>query len=164
MTNFFQNYYVTRKGDVYQKTNNGYVFVQPKMWQGLKLVKLYDLTNKKTVEFKIHQIVAKTFIPNPENHTEVIHIDFNKLNNHVDNLKWVPRYYSLNYCKQQNHNASGEMHGKAKLREEQVIFIRENFHSMGISQKAMGQMFGINQQAVSNILHNKTWNKIKDNE
>ena len=164
MTNFFENYCVTQHGEVYQKTDNEYVWVQPRMWQGLQVLDLFDTKNRKKIRFKIHRLIAQTFIPNPENHNEVIHIDFNKLNNHVDNLKWVPRYYSLHYTKHQNHNATGENHGNAKIREEQVIFIRENFYQMGISQKAMGQMFGINQQAISNILRHKTWNKIKDNE
>ena len=39
----------------------------------------------------VHQLVAKTFIPNPRGCTEVDHIDGNKSNNCVYNLRWVTR-------------------------------------------------------------------------
>lgn len=37
----------------------------------------------------IHRLVAETFIPNPNGYKEVDHIDHNKQNNHVSNLRWV---------------------------------------------------------------------------
>jgi len=36
----------------------------------------------------IHRLVAETFIPNPDNLPIVMHLDNDKLNNHVSNLKW----------------------------------------------------------------------------
>jgi hypothetical protein len=36
----------------------------------------------------MHRLVANTFIPNPNNLPVVMHIDNDKLNNHVSNLKW----------------------------------------------------------------------------
>lgn len=45
----------------------------------------------------IHQMVAETFIPNPENKPTVNHKDGNKLNNHVDNLEWAT------YSEQMHH-------------------------------------------------------------
>lgn len=37
----------------------------------------------------IHRLVAEYFIPNPNNYDEVDHIDRNKQNNHISNLRWV---------------------------------------------------------------------------
>jgi len=38
--------------------------------------------------FLAHRLVALTFIENPNNLDEVDHIDRNRSNNHIDNLRW----------------------------------------------------------------------------
>lgn len=46
---------------------------------------------------KLHQLIAKTFIPNPENKTTVNHKDENPLNNTVQNLEWMTNKENVNY-------------------------------------------------------------------
>lgn len=49
---------------------------------------------EKKITFKIHKAVAESFIPNPNNHPVVNHIDGNKLNNNIDNLEWCTYKYN----------------------------------------------------------------------
>ena len=47
--------------------------------------------------FRVHSLVAKHFLPNPNGLPELNHKDENKLNNRVDNLEWCTRSYNVNY-------------------------------------------------------------------
>lgn len=44
----------------------------------------------------IHRLVARAFIPNPENYPIVNHIDENPNNNNADNLEWCTYKYNSN--------------------------------------------------------------------
>lgn len=59
---------------------------------------LATLSNKL---YRVHRLIAQTFISNPYNLPVVNHKDFNKQNNNINNLEWVT--YSENVC----HSFSG---------------------------------------------------------
>lgn len=45
--------------------------------------------NNKNYYSTVHKLVAENFIPNPNNLSDVDHIDNNKQNNNVNNLQWL---------------------------------------------------------------------------
>lgn len=53
--------------------------------------------NKKRKSYKVHRLVAITFIPNPNNLPQVNHKDENKLNNNIENLEWCTHKYNCQY-------------------------------------------------------------------
>jgi hypothetical protein len=51
----------------------------------------------KRYQYRLHRLIAETFIPNPDNLPQVNHKDFNKWNNCVDNLEWCSAKYNMQY-------------------------------------------------------------------
>lgn len=51
--------------------------------------------NSKTKTCRIHRLVAETYLPNPNNLSEVHHIDSNRTNNCVSNLQWISQADNL---------------------------------------------------------------------
>ena len=64
----------------------------------LRVTLIKDLIDKKIKRNEVvHRLVAKTFIPNPDNKPYVNHKDENKLNNNVDNLEWCTKLHNNCY-------------------------------------------------------------------
>lgn len=53
----------------------------------------------KYKSIRVHRLVAEAFIPNLDNKPEVDHIDKNRSNNNVDNLRWVNHQENIDYSK-----------------------------------------------------------------
>ena len=57
----------------------------------------YELVNLKNKTYRVHYLIALTYIPNPQKYKEINHRDENKQNNKVENLEWCNRKYNCSY-------------------------------------------------------------------
>ena len=72
----------------------------------------------------VHRVVAELFIPNPDGLAEVDHIDRNRINNRVENLRWVSH-------EQNAQNTLGRGCEKRGSRWRAYIYIKGNKKYLG---------------------------------
>ena len=88
----YENYEISNQGNV-RNIKTGKVLKPCKNSCGYYLVILSKNGIKQTL--KIHRLVALHFIPNPENLREIDHINQDKANNSITNLRWISKSNNL---------------------------------------------------------------------
>lgn len=82
----YEDYLILRDSSIYSLKSNKFM-ISRKNVSGYIQITLSK--EGKTKDFMVHVLVARTYIPNPDNLPVVNHKDNNKSNNHVDNLEWT---------------------------------------------------------------------------
>lgn len=113
----FPKYLIDTDGNIYNKRTNKKLKISDN-GRGYKKVSLYT-EEGKTINKYVHRLVAETFIDNPNNLSEVNHIDEDKANNSVDNLEWCDRKYNNNYGSKPRQNyLIGKFLGYFQIKDE----------------------------------------------
>jgi hypothetical protein len=81
----------------------------------------------KQIKYYTHRLVAECFIENPENLTEIDHIDSNKLNNHAENLMWISRKGNMVKFNAKEFSIVDIMTGRTYAGVNLTEWVRENW-------------------------------------
>ena len=92
--------------------------------------------------YKIHRLVAKAYLPNPNNLPQVNHKDENKTHNYLNNLEWISGIDNMNYGTRNERTGHSQMNkqgSKALLQYDlQGNFIKE-FPSVSEASRELGK-------------------------
>lgn len=158
----FDGYFITTDGKVFSTRKSkipkqlstkpdkitGYIFV------------MFNI-NGKTYRKTVHRLVAKAFIPNPDNKPQVNHIDGNKSNNDISNLEWNTREENMQHAYKTGLNAGVESANmySAKLTNETCRELIKLLFD-GLSNEEIGEKFNLHSRYVSLIRGKKRWKEI----
>lgn len=81
----YENYIIFEDGKIIN-TNTGRE-MKPTICNGYYTISLYKQTIQK--QFNLHRLIALAFIPNPDNKPCIDHINRDKQDNRLENLRWA---------------------------------------------------------------------------
>tara|TARA_R110000796_G_scaffold52792_1_gene124326 strand:- start:67 stop:519 length:453 start_codon:yes stop_codon:yes gene_type:complete len=100
----YPNYLIYEDGRVWSKKSNIFMKLHTTKL-GYKRIGLWSNSNQDLIY--AHRLVAEAFLPNDDNKKYVDHIDRDKNNNHVSNLRWVTHLENMNNKGEYKTNTSG---------------------------------------------------------
>ena len=117
--------------------------------------------NRKSMTKRVHRLVAEAFIPNPNNCSDVDHIDCNKLNNRADNLRWCSHADNMRYAKENNcfhpvpYSERSEWYRERSASANRRPVIRSDGKRYKSTTDAAKDL-GVSRSAVSHVLRGLT--------
>lgn len=137
----YENYMVSTFGRVYNIKKKNILKGDIDCW-GYHRVQLYNKHGRKHIKRNV--LVARAFIPNPNNLPEVNHLDEDKSNNRVDNLKWCTEKENCNHGTR-NKRISESKYKVVEMFTTDNIFVAE-FNSV----KKASEKTGIHANSIGN--------------
>lgn len=149
------NYMVSKDGKIYSliknklmkqiETKNGYlvVYLKPK--------------NKRRV-FKIHRIVAITFLRNENNYPHINHKDGNKKNNKLNNLEWCSPKQNMEHSLRLGLHKN--LNTKNAVEKLKIKIIDTNTNKIYNSLTEAAKENNISIAAISRFINGKTKRKL----
>ena len=153
-TNGVANYFISNKGRIKFPNNR---ISDGTLHGGYKNASIQNYV------YRMHRLVALTFLPNPNNYLIVNHIDGNKTNNIVENLEWCSQSQNCQHAYDTKLNPTSI---KIKLVEHNLEFsscakagewIKENTQF----KKASGSMISTGMKKGQKKVYGFTWKYIE---
>ncbi|CAL5975634.1 Conserved_hypothetical protein [Hexamita inflata] len=97
----YDNYEISKNGIVRNK-NTKKIIKQYREKKGYLRLNIFDDKQNKYIKQLTHRLLAQTFIPNPNNLPLIDHINRDKQDNRIQNLRWVSNRDNTRNIKQYN--------------------------------------------------------------
>lgn len=118
---------------------------------------------KRTARY-IHKLVAEHHLEKPEDAKYVLHLDYSKTNNTVENLKWATkREKEIHQFSNPHYLTRKKVIPTSKLTETQVIRLKKRLFDpkRRTRLKILARQFGVSEMQLHRIKTGENWGHIK---
>jgi len=149
----FTCYYIDKEANIYSTKGGKIKKLKPcPNYSGYMLVTLDGKS------YRLHRLIAKTYLNLFDDSLVVNHLDFNKANNKLDNLEVITyKENSIHARLAGRYNKpSGEKNGMAKHTDEFILKIRR-MCELGLHDKEVGDILALSSKDVNRIRLRRRW-------
>ena len=134
---------------------------------GYTSIPLIQEVNRKRTSRYVHKLVAQQFLEKKRRRPYVIHLDYDKKNNHVDNLRWATkREKELHQYANEDYLKSKPKRTNAKLTEGRVRIIKRKLADPKnrTRLRIIAKQFGVSDMQIHRIKTGENWGYVKIDE
>ena len=158
-------YQVSNLGNInsFKRYKNGKLLLPKSDKDGYKEIGIRDIRGKRIFK-RVHRLVARSFLPNPNNYKFVNHKDNDPSNNNVNNLEWCTIEYNNKY-RFTNGGAchKGINHPRSSITNDVVKEIYILGHSGKYTEPELAKKFNTTRSVVNKIRLNVRWTHVTKN-
>lgn len=155
----YENFYIVSSfGRIKNiKTNK---ILKPWITQGYCHLRLCK--NGKCIQYGVHKIVCESFIGKIKKHHQINHKNCIKNDNKIQNLEYVTHKQNIRHARINGllRGPLGERQHMSKLKEKDIISIRNLYQKKLFSQLVLSKKFNVHQSNISYIVNKKSWRHI----
>ncbi len=161
----FPDYAITKDGRVWSKPRKSFRGKEPGRWlinttQTNGYIYGHLSLQRKEYHIRIAGLILLTYVGLCPKGMECRHLDGNKKNNKLSNLKYGTHKENMQDTLRHGTNCGlkmGEDSNRAILSENQVRLIFNAYHDGAYNQQELADMFNISDVHISRIVNKKTW-------
>ena len=131
---------------------------------GYETISLTQRVNRKSTSRYVHKLVAQHFLEkDSENQKYVLHLDYDKKNNEIDNLKWATKkekeahQFKNPIWKQALKNRNTDFR---KLTEGKVKIIKRQLRNNRTRISMIAKRFGVSDTQIHRIKSGENWSHV----
>ena len=121
---------------------------------------------KRVKDRAVHSLVLEAFVcKRPTDEHQGAHKNGNRSDNTLENLYWATPLENMRDRDAHGNTAAGTRNGYAKLTDDAVRFIRENYNWQKTSRsnsRMLAEKFGVSMHAICEVVRKKTWENVPD--
>ncbi len=156
-----ENYKISNFGRIrsYKVNKEDGLIINGSTLKGYNILNIKLENGKRTTKYT-HKLVAESFIPKDDNLQQyVIHLDFDKNNNHTNNLKWVTSETMFAHQKINPNYKRGAIN-YSKLSETDVIRLKKKLKRGKNKLYKLAKEFGITHTQLNRIRKGENWGHV----
>ena len=158
-----EKFMISNHGRIINNKGKEEFLVKKSYINGYQNLPLKQQINGKSTSRYVHKLIAQHFLEQGDG-IYVIHLDYDKTNNHVDNLKWATKSE-----KEKHQFSNPKYQGEGKIRNSKLTAGRVRMIKKKINDpnrktrmKIIAKQFGISEMQLYRIKSGENWGHITE--